>query len=197
MFWIFFLRKLFFLENTVTGVSHFIEEESKMAGATLIKATWHKYNTTRIKTQPTTTERQELALHGLLPRMARRQHTERPTPNPDWHKSRHRPPAMNGRTKPNGGRCRPRIVRNVVHYTPRAHALSGSHTGSNWCTEDTTNNLSTASKDGTTPPLPNPEMDLGFSSVLKMGKHGQGHDDTSKKVTRPTDNYRKLVYVRF
>jgi hypothetical protein len=82
----------------------FIEEEAKTADTTPMKATQYKRNVTRTTTQPTTTERQELALHGLLLRKARRQHTrpldrvttegnsKEPTPTPNWHRSTHRSP---------------------------------------------------------------------------------------------------------
>jgi hypothetical protein len=31
------------------------------------------------------------------------------------------------------------------------------------------------------PPLPNPTLDLGFPSVLDVGKSSRSHDDTSKE----------------
>jgi hypothetical protein len=36
------------------------------------------------------------------------------------------------------------------------------------------------------PPLPNLKMDVGYPLVLNAGKHKQGHDDASKKVTTHT-----------
>jgi hypothetical protein len=39
--------------------------------------------------------------------------------------------------------------------------------------------------DTAAPPLPNPEMDLGFPLVLEVGKLRQGHNEASKKVTTP------------
>jgi hypothetical protein len=77
-----------------------------------------------------------------------------------------------------------------VYIAPRKPTLrAAADTDYIWRTEDSTSHQDDASKEVTTQPRhrrPIRRLDLGFPPVLEAGKHGQRHDDASKKVTAPT-----------